>query len=129
MSWAVRLLWICLAVACIALSSLWKRRKELFVRRALLGKHICKEPPTMLNINLAKVISESNREYRYLETIVGLFATCGSTHKVFHLGRTDIRTCGLGVVKAVYSTRFGKFGLQPIRYCAYCELGLVETSF
>jgi hypothetical protein len=84
-------------------------------RRALVRKHQCKEPP-QLPLDLAEINQKAAKEHRFLETTTRLFNEYGKTYKARRAGRTIIRTCDPEVFKAVLSTHFENFGMQPIRY-------------
>ncbi|KAF2828990.1 cytochrome P450 [Ophiobolus disseminans] len=77
--------------------------------------HGCKEPPK-LPLDLNVVNKQAALEHTFLETTTRLFAEHGKTYKATRSGRTIIRTCDPEVSKAVLSTQFEHFGLQPIRY-------------
>jgi cytochrome P450 len=84
-------------------------------RRALIRKHQCREPPR-LPFNLAVINQKAAEEHKLLETTTRLFNEYGKTYKAQRSGRTIIRTCDPDVFKAVLSTQFENFGMQPIRY-------------
>jgi cytochrome P450 len=84
-------------------------------RRALIRKHQCREPPR-LPFDLAVINQKAAEEHKLLETTTRLFNEHGKTYKVRRSGRTIIRTCDPDVFKAVLSTQFENFGMQPIRY-------------
>jgi cytochrome P450 len=88
----------------------------MLIRRGLIQKYGCKSPSTILDLNITEIDAKAAQEHKYLETTADLFTRYGRTHKVFHFGRTVIRTCDPEVAKAIYSTQFNRFGLQPIRY-------------
>jgi cytochrome P450 len=84
-------------------------------RRALIRRHGCKEPPE-LPVDLTEINQKAAKEHKYLETTTRLFNEYGKTYKATRAGRTIIRTCDPNVFKAVLSTHFESFGMQPIRY-------------
>lgn len=84
-------------------------------RSLLAWRYGCKEPPRP-NINLDEINRTSAENYTFLDTTTRLFKEHGKTYKTKRGGRVFIRTCDPEVSKAVLSTHFEKFGLQPIRY-------------
>lgn len=84
-------------------------------RCAIARKHGCKEPPR-LDLDLEHINRKATQEYNLLDTTTRLFTEYGRTFKASRSGRTFIRTCDPEVSKAVLSTHFESFGIQPIRY-------------
>jgi cytochrome P450 len=84
-------------------------------RSLLAWRHGCKEPPHP-NINLDEISRTSAQNFTSLETTTRLFNEIGKTYKTKRGGRVFLRTCDPEVTKAVLSTQFENFGLQPIRY-------------
>jgi len=85
------------------------------VRCYLAWSYHCREPPHP-HIDLDKINQVSGRNHNLLDTATGLFNKYGKTYKTRRGGRVFIRTCDPEVSKAVLSTHFEKFGMQPIRY-------------
>jgi cytochrome P450 len=105
----------CLVLTVIAGHFLSTKVARWLSRRALIRKHGCKEPP-VLPIDLAVINQKAAKEHKFLETTTRLFNKYGKTYKAIRSGRTIIRTCDPEVFKAVLSTHFENFGMQPIRY-------------
>lgn len=84
-------------------------------RSLLAWRYDYKEPPHP-NINLDEINRTSAQNYTFLDTSTRLFNQHGKTYKTKRGGRVFVRTCDPEVSKAVLSTHFEKFGLQPIRY-------------
>lgn len=80
-----------------------------------MWKYGAKEPPHF-NIDLNRINRESTQDHKSLETATKLFWKYGKTYKTKRGGRAMIRTCDPELFKAVLSTHFENFGLQPIRY-------------
>ena len=95
----------------LLLPSIYKR----LTRYSLTWKHGCKEPPRP-QIDLDSINRDSAQNSSSLKTATRLFWKYGKTYKTKRNGRTMIRTCDPKVFKAVLSTQFENFGLQPIRY-------------
>jgi cytochrome P450 len=106
---------ICLVFTLIIGHFLSKRLTRWRSRRALIRRHGCKEPPE-LPLDLAVINQKAAKEHKFLETTTQLFNEYGKTYKAKRSGRTIIRTCDPEVFKAVLSTHFENFGMQPIRY-------------
>lgn len=85
------------------------------VNRALIRRYGCEKPPR-LNFDLEPINSKATEKHNLLETTTRLFDEYGKTFKATRAGRTFIRTCDPEVSKAVLSTHFEHFGMQPIRY-------------
>lgn len=85
------------------------------VRQTLARKNGCVELPH-LPLDLDKINKQVAQQHRFLETTTRLFYEYGKTYKAIRAGRTIIRTCDPEVSKAVLSTHFEHFGMQPIRY-------------
>jgi hypothetical protein len=106
---------ICLVLTLIAGRSLSTKVTRWLSRRALIRKYGCKEPP-QLPLDLAVINQKAAKEHKLLETTTQLFQDYGKTYKAKRSGRTIVRTCDPKVFKAVLSTHFENFGMQPIRY-------------
>ncbi|KAF1961218.1 n-alkane-inducible cytochrome P450 [Byssothecium circinans] len=94
---------------------LYSKFNRWLTRSLLAWKYGCKEPPRP-NINLDEINRTSAQNFTFLDTTTRLFNDHGKTYKTRRGGRVFIRTCQPEVSKAVLSTHFEKFGLQPIRY-------------
>ncbi|KAF2647428.1 cytochrome P450 [Lophiostoma macrostomum CBS 122681] len=86
-----------------------------YSRRTLARRYGCKKPP-IVHFDLAPINAKAAQEHTFLETTKRLFDEHGKTFKATRFGRTFIRTCDPEVTKAVLSTHFENFGMQPIRY-------------
>jgi cytochrome P450 len=84
-------------------------------RCVISWKHGAREPPYP-KIDLDRINRESAQNHSLLETATNLFWEHGKTYKTKRNGRVMIRTCDPEVSKAVLSTNFENFGLQPTRY-------------
>jgi cytochrome P450 len=93
----------------------YSRLNKWFGESLLAWTHSCREPPCP-NINLDEINRESAQNHTFLDTTTQLFNTHGKTYKASRGERVFIRSCDPEVAKAVLSTHFDKFGLQPIRY-------------
>ena len=89
--------------------------KKSLTRYVLVWKHGAKEPPHP-DIDMDRINRESAQNHTFLETETKLFWEHGKTYKTKRDGKVKIRTCDPEVFKAVLSTHFENFGLQPIRY-------------
>jgi len=103
------------AISCVVLYFLLPRVSRRLSRRTLVRKHGCKEPPH-LSLGLDQINKQAAIDHKFLETTTRLFDEHGKTYKAIRAGRTMIRTCDPEVSKAVLSTHFENFGMQPIRY-------------
>jgi cytochrome P450 len=81
-----------------------------FTRVLLAWGHACKVSP---HPNINRISAQNNT---LVNTTIRLFIEHGKTWKTKRDGRAFIRTCDPEVSKAVLSTHFDKFSLQPIRY-------------
>lgn len=81
----------------------------------------CREPPRYhhkdpLGRDLFRRTIEAYKEHKFLDFTERLFQEHGNTFKTITEGKVLIKTRDPEVSKAVYTTFFDKFGLQPIRY-------------
>lgn len=110
---------ILLAISVFILSVLFLKFSSKFnkwlTRSLLTWRHGCKEPPRP-KINLDEINRTSAQNYTSLDTTTHLFNEYGKTYKTNRGDKVFLRTCDPEVSKAVLSTHFEKFGLQPIRY-------------
>jgi cytochrome P450 len=102
-------------VLCACLYLISSRFSRWYTRHTLVRKYGCKEPPRVY-INLDDINKQATRDHKYLETTTRLFDEHGKTYKAVRSGKIIIRTCNPEVSKAVLSTHFDDFGMQPIRY-------------
>lgn len=102
-------------IICVPLYFLLPIGGRWYTRRALVCKRGCKEPPT-LAIDLDGIHQKAAKEHKFLEATTQLFREHGRIYKALRSGRTFIRTSDPEVSKAVLSTHFKCFGLQPLRY-------------
>jgi cytochrome P450 len=106
---------ILIAVLCFPVYLVSSKLNRWLTRRVLARKYGCKEPPRP-NLDLDDINRKSAQNQNFLDTATRLFNEYGKTYKTKRAGRVFIRTSDPEVSKAVLSTHFEKFGLQPIRY-------------
>lgn len=106
---------IYVAILCISVQLVFPKVARWLSRRALSRKYGCKEPPK-LTLDLDYINRKAVQNHNLLETTTRLFNEHGRTYKALRSGRTIVRTCDPRVFKAILSTHFESFGLQPIRY-------------
>jgi cytochrome P450 len=81
----------------------------------LTHKFDFKDPP-IVDFDLGPINDRAAQEHRFLETTKHLFDQYGKTFRTTRLGRKFIRSQDPEVMKAVLSTHFENFGMQPLRY-------------
>jgi cytochrome P450 len=69
-----------------------------------------------VEFDLGPINDRAAQEHRFLETTKHLFDQYGKTFRTTRLGRKFIRSQDPEVMKAVLSTHFENFGMQPLRY-------------
>ena len=107
---------VLLSTICIGLALVLPHFRRLLQKRLLAIRSGCKEPRTVPGVDYAALGRDASKQQRYLDVTGDLFKKYGRTHKIQYSGKTIIRTCDPEVSKAVFSTHFEEFGLQPIRY-------------
>ncbi len=99
----------------ISIVAIWPRVSKRITRTLLVWRYGCEEPVT-LKLDLLAINQKATLEHKLLETITRLFNQHGKTFKAYRSGRRFIRTCDPEVTKAILSTHFENFGMQPLRY-------------
>ncbi|ORY16641.1 cytochrome P450 [Clohesyomyces aquaticus] len=105
----------------VFLGFLAARLGPLSARQRARRHNGCQDPPSYphkdpLGKDLSELSLEAYKQQRFLDLNEELFEKYGATFKTLTNGKVWIKTKDPKVSKAIYSTFFGKFGLEPIRY-------------
>jgi cytochrome P450 len=115
---ALSTLTIVTLILCRLLVTKWQQRMNV---QRVLQHDGCEDPPSYphkdsLGKDLHELSMEAFKQHRFLDFTEELFNKYGKTFRTMNDGKVWIKTKDPELSKAIYTTFFEKFGLEPIRY-------------
>jgi len=113
---------LALTVVSLVLIRLLVAKSQRHITKPRVVRHSgCEDPPSyahkdQFGKDLYELSIEASKHQRFLDFTEELFDKHGKTFQTINDGKVWIKTRDPELSKAIYSTFFEKFGLQPIRY-------------